>query len=81
MITVKIKDGCWRPYLSMDQNHFQKDTASSLGEHLRQVSKKSDQWSPRRCDHEKKFRDDGRMPDSLLLDKLYLLVELQIHKV
>ena len=38
-ITVKIKDGCRRPYLSMDQNHFRANTIRSLREHLRQVSK------------------------------------------
>ena len=49
---VKIKDGCWRPYLSTDRNHFRACTTRPLGEHLRQVSKKSDQWSQRRCDNE-----------------------------
>ena len=49
---VKIKDGCRRPYLSMDRNHFRACTTILLGEHLRQVSKKSDQWSRRRWDNE-----------------------------
>ena len=51
-IMMKIKDGCPRPYLSTDRNHFQACTTRPLGEHLRQVSKKSDQWSWRRCDNE-----------------------------
>ena len=38
--------------LSTDRNHFRACTNRSLGEHLRQVSKKSDQWSRRRCDNE-----------------------------
>ena len=32
-------------------------TTRPLGAHLRQVSKKSDQWSRRRCDNEKRFTD------------------------
>ena len=40
---VKINDGCWQPYLW---------TTRPLGEHLGQVSKKSDQWSWRRCNNE-----------------------------
>ena len=50
-ITVKLKDGCQQPYLSMDRNHFRMCTTRPLGEHLRQVLKKSDQWSLRRCDN------------------------------
>ena len=45
-ITVKI---AW-PYLSTDRNHIRADTTRPLGEHLRQVSKKNDQWS-RRCNY------------------------------
>ena len=72
-ITVKLKDGCRRPYLSTDQKkHFLVDTTKPLGEHLRQVSKKSDQWSRRQC-NEKQFADGP------LWDKLYLLVELKIY--
>ena len=41
-----IKDGGWRPDLSADQNHFCADTTRPLGEHLRQVLKKSNQWRP-----------------------------------
>ena len=51
-ITVKIKDGCRRPYLSTDQNHFWACTTRPLGEHLRNISKKSDQWPRRRCNNE-----------------------------
>ena len=60
---MKIKDSCRRPHLSTDRNHFRADTTSLLGKHLRQVSKKSDQWSRRRCDNEKKVygRTAGRM--------------------
>ena len=47
-----IKDGDRRPYLSSDRNHFQADTTRPLVEHPRQVSRKSDQWSLRRCDKE-----------------------------
>ena len=50
VITVKIKDGCRRPYVSTDRNHFRACTTTPLGKHHRQVSKKSDQWSRRRCD-------------------------------
>ena len=60
-ITVKLKDGCRRPYLSTDQKkHFLVDTTKPLGEHLRQVSKKSDQWSRGQC-NEKQFADGYRM--------------------
>ena len=57
MITVKIKDGQQRPYLSTDQNHIQVCTTGPLGEQLRQVLKKSDQWSRKRCDNKKKRMD------------------------
>ena len=63
-ITVKIKDGCRWPYLLMDRNHFQADTTRPLEEYLRLVSKKSDRWSPRRCDNEKKCTD-GWTPDEI----------------
>ena len=68
MVKVKIKDGCGRPYLSTDWNHFRADTTRLLGEHLRQVSEKSDQWSRRRCDNEKKVcgRTVGWMADGTL---------------
>ena len=59
-ITVKIKVGHRRPYLSSDRNHFRACTIRPLEEQHRQVTKKSDQWSLRRCDNEKKFTD-GRM--------------------
>ena len=52
MKTVKIKDGCRWPYLLIDPNHFRADKTRPLGEHLRQVLKKSDQWPQRRCDYE-----------------------------
>ena len=29
---IKIKDGCWWPYLSMDRNHFRTDTTRPLGD-------------------------------------------------
>ena len=48
VITVKMKDGCRRPYLLTDT------TRPPLGE---QVSNKSDQWSWRRYDNEQKFTD------------------------
>ena len=51
-LTVKIKDGCHLPYLSTDWNHFWACTTRPLGEHLREVSKKSNQWSWRRCNNE-----------------------------
>ena len=51
-ITVKIKDGCCRPYLSTDRSHFRACTIRPLGEQFGQVSKKSDQWSWRSCDNE-----------------------------
>ena len=51
-IPVKIKDGCRRPYLLTDRNHFWACITIPLGEHLGRVSKKSDQWSRRRCDNE-----------------------------
>ena len=35
-----------------NRNHCQVDTTRPLVEHLRQVSRKSDQWSRRRCDNE-----------------------------
>ena len=84
--TVKIKDGFRWPYLSTDRNHLLADTTRALGEHLRQVSKKNDQWSRRRCDNQKKFTDgrtyrrtNGRTdvmdewtPDGPLLDKEFL---------
>ena len=38
-IKVKIKDGCRRPHLSADRNHFRADTTRLLGEQLRQVLK------------------------------------------
>ena len=62
-IKVKIKDGSRRPHLSTNRNLFREDTIRLLGDHFRQVSKKSDQWSRRRCDNEKKVygRTDGRM--------------------
>ena len=63
VIKMKTKDGCRRPHPSTDRNHFRADTTRLLGDHLRQVSKKYDQWSRRRCDNEKKFTDvrtDGR---------------------
>ena len=41
MITVRIKDGCRRPYLSTDRNHFRADINRPLVEHLRQDSKQS----------------------------------------
>ena len=58
---LKIKDGCWRPHLSTGRNYFRKDITRLLGKHFRQVSKKSDQFSRRRCDNEKKVygRTDG----------------------
>ena len=40
-ITVKIKDGCRRPYLSTDRSHFRADITRPLGEHFRQVSKQN----------------------------------------
>ena len=46
------KDGDRRPYLSSDPNQFRVDTTRPLVEHLRQVSRKSDQWSRKRCDNE-----------------------------
>ena len=49
---VKIKDGCRWPHLSTVRNQFKACTTRPLGEHLRQVSKKSNQWSRRRCDNE-----------------------------
>ena len=51
-ITVKSKDGCRRPSLSTDLNHFRACTTRPLGEQLEQVSKTSHQWSRRRCDNE-----------------------------
>ena len=62
-IKVKIKDGCRRPHLWTDRNHFRADTTRLLGKYLRQVSTKSDQWSRRRCDNEKNVyrRTEGRM--------------------
>ena len=36
VITVKIKDGCRRPYLLMEMNHFRADTTRPLVEHLSQ---------------------------------------------
>ena len=51
-LTVKIKDGFHLPYLSTDWNHFWASTTRPLGEHLRKVSKKSNQWSWRRCNNE-----------------------------
>ena len=41
-----------RPHFLMDWNHFGADTTRLLVEHVRQVSKKSDQWSWRRCNNE-----------------------------
>ena len=60
-IKVKIIDVCRWPHLSTDRNHFRADTTRLLGEHLRQVSKKSDKLSRRRCDNETKVygRTDG----------------------
>ena len=55
-ITVKIKVGCWWPYLSADQNLSRACTTRPLREQLGQVSKKSDQRSGR-CNNEKKFMD------------------------
>ena len=34
-ITVKIKDGCRRPYLSIDRPIFRADTTRPLAEHLK----------------------------------------------
>ena len=59
VLTVKIKAGWRRPYLSTDRNHIQVDTTRLLAEQLGQISKKSDQWSRRRCGKEKKV--NGRM--------------------
>ena len=67
--SVKIKVGRLQPYLAMDhQNHIRADTTGPLGEQPGQVSKKSDQWSWRRCYNEKKFTDGGMhewMPEGL----------------
>ena len=52
MITVKIKDSCRRPYLSSDRNHFRTCITRPLGEHPRQVSKRSDQWCRGRYNNE-----------------------------
>ena len=61
---MNIKDGCRRPHLSTDRNHFRANTTKLLGEHLIQVSKKSDQWSRRRCDKEKQsLRTNGWTAD------------------
>ena len=53
-----IKDGCRRPHLSTEWNHFRADTTKILGEHLRQVSKKSDQWLGGDAITRKKFMDE-----------------------
>ena len=78
MITVKIKDGCRRPYLSTDQNHIRADTTRLLGEHLRQVSKNPTSGLGGHAITRKSLRTDGRtyrwMPDGPLWDKLYLSV-------
>ena len=61
---VQIKDGRQRPYLSTDRNHIRADTTRPLGDNSGKFRKKSDQWSRRRCDIEKKFTDvwtDGWM--------------------
>ena len=63
-ITDKNKDGQRRPHLLMDWYHIRVDTTRPLGEQLRQVSKKSNQWSQRKCHNEKVYwRMDGRMDD------------------
>ena len=51
-IRRSIKDGDRWQYLSSDRNHFRADTTSPLVEHLRQVSRKSNQWSRMKCDNE-----------------------------
>ena len=51
-ITVKNKDCCRQPKLSMDSNNFRSDTTRLLGEHLGQVLKNSTKWSRRRFDNE-----------------------------
>ena len=79
-ITVKMKDGCRRPYLSTDRNHFRPETTRR--EHLGQVSRQINQLSRRRCDDEKKLidgRTDGWTLDGPLRNKLYLLVELKMQ--
>ena len=40
-ITVKIKNGCRRPNLSTNRNHFRACTTTPLEEYLRQISKKN----------------------------------------
>ena len=45
VLKVKIKVGYWRPYLSMNRNHFRANTTRPLGESIRQVSKPEDNWS------------------------------------
>ena len=62
MITVKSKDGCWRPYLSTDRNYFRACTSRPLREYLRQVLKKSDQ---RRCNNEIVTVLSGRGGDAM----------------
>ena len=44
-----MEGGRRRPYLSTDQDHFQRVTTRPLRKHLRQVSKTFDQWYLRRC--------------------------------
>ena len=68
VITVKIKVGRRRPYLSTDQNHIRASIDRPLGQQLGQVLKKSDQWSRRRYNNDKKFTDgrtNGWTPDGL----------------
>ena len=52
-ITGKIQNDQRRPNLSTEQNQIGGCTTRPPGKHPRQVSKKSDQWSRRRCDNEK----------------------------
>ena len=73
-ITVKIKAGCQWPYLSTDRNHFRADTTRPPGEHLRQVSRKSDQWY---AITRKQLRTDVWRVDGPLCGKFYLSVELK----
>ena len=86
VISEEIANGenqIWWPYLLMDQNHLRAETTRPLVEHLRQVSKKSDQWSWRRCDNKiaivlraiSDFKDGAAIWPHLLTDQNRFLAD------
>ena len=60
-MTAKTKDGCWRPYLSTDRNHFRADITRQLEEYLRQVLKKNTSSCLGGDEITRKRFTDGRM--------------------